>query len=66
MNADSQSFSWSLGREDIPSHIAGQIIAAYPRRLVTLNGGEKYGNHKKSLNSGLGIILICLDIGTIP
>ena len=40
---------------------SGQIITTGYRRLVTLNGGLVGESSQNSLNSGLGIILICPD-----
>ena len=45
-------------------HVAGQIITTSAE--VTLNGGLIRELPQNPLNSGLGIILICPDVGGIP
>ena len=45
--------------------LAGQIIVTRYRRVVTLNGGLVRESPQNPLNSGLGIIVICPDIGYV-
>ena len=45
-------------------HLAGQIITTSAE--VTLNGGLRRELPQNPLNSGLGIILICPDLGVEP